>query len=149
MTSAFTDKEKIERTTFNDSAFVNLDTYDEEHPEKPSTLDPTMSVATMLMAIDRETYGIHQSNKLDILELQPNEQYYYDESRPDDWVMYYVSLFPWFVGTSEDIVDDVNVDRMATYQFIGRNEDLNENYDLILIGNNKQDETNGKNTGKP
>jgi len=149
LTSAFTYKEKIERTTFNDSAFFNLDTYDEEHPERPSTLDPTMSVATMLMAIDRETYGIHQSNKLDILELQPNEQYYYDESRPDDWVMYYVSLFPWFVGTSKDIVDDVNVDRMATYQFIGRNEDLNENYDLILIGNNKQDETNGQNTGKP
>ena len=32
---------------------------------------------------------------------------------------------------------------MPTYEFIGKNEDVNENYDMVIVGNKHQDETNG------
>ena len=144
-TYSFMDNTKIERENFVDNAFYNLDDPDAEHPDKPSSQDPSMSVATMLVALDRETYGYHQSKQVNILELQPNGQFYFNSSDNVGWIKRYVSLFPWFVGTSKDIEDDVSIDTMATYKFINSNEDLNEKYDMVLVGNKQRDATNGVN----
>lgn len=132
LTTEFAKGDKIVKSDKNSPAFENVGGGD------------SMSVATMMSAIYKESQGYNQPDKLRILELQPNEKYYYDDKNKDSWVMYYLSLFPWFIGTSMDIADDVTVTTMPTYEFIGRNEDPNENYDMILVGNKGPDETNGK-----
>ena len=132
LTTEFAKGDKIVKSDKNSPAFENVGGGD------------SMSVATMMSAIYKESQGYNQPDKLRILELQPNEKYYYDDKNKDSWVMYYLSLFPWFIGTSTDIADDVTVTTMPTYEFVGRNEDPNENYDMILVGNKEPDETNGK-----
>lgn len=132
LTTAFADNNKISKTDKNSPAFENMGGGN------------TMSVAAMLSAVNREANGYNQPRKLRILEIQPNEKYYYNPSNKDSWVYYYLSLFPWFIGNSKYIEDDVTVATMPTYEFVGRNEDPNENYDMILVGNKEQDETNGK-----
>lgn len=131
LTTEFAKGDKIVKSDKNSPAFENVGGGD------------SMSVATMMSAIYKESQGYNQPDKLRILELQPNEKYYYDDKNKDSWVMYYLSLFPWFIGTSTDIADDVTVTTMPTYEFIGRNEDPNENYDMILVGSKEQDATNG------
>ena len=131
LTTEFAKGDKIVKSDKNSPAFENVGGGD------------SMSVATMMSAIYKESQGYNQPDKLRILELQPNEKYYYDANNKDSWVMYYLSLFPWFIGTSKDIADDVTVTTMPTYEFIGRNEDPNENYDMILVGSKEQDATNG------
>ena len=132
LTTAFADNNKISKTDKNSPAFENMGGGN------------TMSVAAMLSAVNKEANGYNQPRKLRILEIQPNERYYYDDKNKDSWVYYYLSLFPWFIGNSQYIEDDVTVATMPTYEFIGRNEDPNENYDMILVGNKDPDETNGK-----
>jgi hypothetical protein len=132
LTTAFADNNKISKTDKNSPAFENMGGGN------------TMSVAAMLSAVNKEANGYNQPRKLRILEIQPNEKYYYNPYNKDSWVYYYLSLFPWFIGNSKYIEDDVTVATMPTYEFIGRNEDPNENYDMILVGNKEQDETNGK-----
>lgn len=131
LTTAFADNNKISKTDKNSPAFENMGGGN------------TMSVAAMLSAVNKEANGYNQPRKLRILEIQPNEKYYYNPSNKDSWVYYYLSLFPWFIGNSKYIEDDVTVATMPTYEFIGRNEDPNENYDMILVGNKEQDATNG------
>ena len=131
LTTEFAKGDKIVKSDKNSPAFENVGGGD------------SMSVAAMMSAIYKESQGYNQPDKLRILELQPNEKYYYDVNNKDSWVMYYLSLFPWFIGTSMDIADDVTVTTMPTYEFIGRNEDPNENYDMILMGSKEQDATNG------
>ena len=138
LTTEFAKGDKIVKSDKNSPAFENVGGGD------------SMSVATMMSAIYKESQGYNQPDKLRILELQPNEKYYYDANNKDSWVMYYLSLFPWFIGTSMDIGDgdpngdgDVKITTMPTYEFIGRNEDPNENYDMVIIGNKEQDATNG------
>ncbi len=94
-----------------------------------------------------------EKSSLSILELQPIAKFIYGEQ---GWRSYYLSMFPWFVGTSVNIDDDLHVTTMATYEFNGKHtydmpgqegtitDDLNSAYDAILIGAN-QDETNGLN----
>ena len=132
LTTAFGDDKITRNEELNATAFDNVGLTD---------TGAKMSVATMLKAINLETDGINQPKKLRILELQPNEKFYATDR--DSWVKYYLDLMPWYIGTTKDIADDVTIDHMATYQFIGRNEDPNETYDLVLIGCKEQDETNG------
>jgi len=143
LTNAFANSSKIVKSELNKPAFSNVNA------------GATMSVATMLSAINKEANGYNQPRKLRILELQPNEKYYFDANNKDAWVYYYLSLFPWFIGTGKDVTADrdmapteenpadITVTTMPTYEFIGRNEDVNETYDMILVGNKEQDETNG------
>ncbi|MBQ9392291.1 MAG: DUF5057 domain-containing protein [Lachnospiraceae bacterium] len=143
LTNAFANNSKIVKTELNKPAFSNVNA------------GATMSVATMLSAINKEANGYNQPRKLRILELQPNEKYYFDANNKDAWVYYYLSLFPWYIGTGKDVTADrdmapteenpadITVTTMPTYEFIGRNEDVNETYDMILVGNKEQDETNG------
>ncbi len=133
LTIGFANDNMIAKSNLNEPAFYNVSAGD------------TMSVAKMLSAINKESNGYNQPKNIRILELQPNEQYYYDANDRDSWVWRYVNLFPWFVGTDSDITKDVTITAMPTYEFVGRNEDPNEHYDLILIGNKMQDETNGAN----
>ncbi|MDD6193607.1 MAG: DUF5057 domain-containing protein [Lachnospiraceae bacterium] len=86
-----------------------------------------------------DSQGGDYKKSLRILELQPISQYIYGNS---GWKQYYLSLFPWFVGDSLRIEDDIEVTTMATYEFNGKIEDLNATYDLIIIGGS-QDDTNG------
>ncbi len=133
-TTGFADENKIAKSGLNAAAFNNMG-LDAE--------DAKMSVAKMLSAINKESNGYNQPDKLRILEIQPNEKYYYDASNKDAWVKYYLDLFPWFIGTDSDITTDLTITKMPTWEFIGKNEDPNEKYDLILVGNKQQDETNG------
>lgn len=83
---------------------------------------------------------ISYKTKVDILELQPVAEFIYGAS---DWRSYYLGLLPKdFVGNSENLEEDVNVTTMATYEFNGKEEDLNTCYDMILIGAS-QNEENG------
>ncbi len=76
-----------------------------------------------------------------ILEIQPIPSYIYGNP---GWKSYYCALLPDFIGTDSDIARDLTVTCMATYECNSKVEDLNANYDLIIIGV-KQDETNGLN----
>ncbi len=137
LTTGFANNSKIASSDLNQPAFYNVNA------------SGTMSVAKMLSAINKETNGYNQPKKLRILEIQPNEKYYYNPSAEDSkkplesWVYRYANLFPWFIGTGTDLSSDLTITTMPTWEFIGRNEDPNETYDLILIGNKEQDETNG------
>lgn len=132
LTSAFADESKIVKSVLNEPAFYNVDT------------TSSMSVAKMFLAINKESNAYNQPRKLNILEVQPNEKFYYDPNNRDSWIKYYLDLFPWFIGTGTDVTADITVTTMPTYEFVGKNEDVNENYDMVLIGNKEQDETNGK-----
>jgi len=132
LTSAFADESKIVKSALNEPAFYNVN------------VDSSMSVAKMFTAINKESKAYNQPRKLTILEVQPNEKFYYDPNNRDSWIKYYLDLFPWFIGTGTDVTADITVKTMPTYEFIGKNEDVNENYDMVLIGNKEQDETNGK-----
>ncbi len=139
-------KGKIENIDKTAPAFdnVNLD----------GNVDKThMSLAQMMSAINYESNGGNQPKQLRILELQPNEKYYY--SSDYDWTKYYLSMVPWFIGTRTGIGDgnpasdgDIKITAISTYGFIGKNEDINENFDLVVIGNKQRDETNGYHPGK-
>lgn len=76
--------------------------------------------------------------KLHVLELQPIPKFIYGTN---GWQLYYANLLPWFKG---DLNEDLTVTPMTTYQFIGDTDDLNAEYDLLLVGGN-QDESNGLN----
>ncbi|MCR4610320.1 MAG: DUF5057 domain-containing protein, partial [Lachnospiraceae bacterium] len=130
LTTGFAEGNKIVQTSLNEPAFDNVG------------ITGNMSVATMIKAINLETYGINQPDKLRILELQPNDNFY--ALIKDDWIKYYLDIVPWFIGTGYDIYDDVEVSAMTTYEFIGKNDDPNETYDLVIFGNKKQDITNGE-----
>ncbi len=139
LTTDFGNSAKINNNSETSPAFENVDG------------GQTMSVAKMMLSLYRESIGYNQPKNIRLLELQPNEKFYYEKRNRDSWVKRYVSLFPWFIGTSKDIGDgdingngDVKITTMPTYEFIGRNEDVNENYDMIVVGNKVQDETNGK-----
>ena len=134
LTTGFANASKINRNNYNEPAFDTAGN---------NTDGATMSVARMLSAINKESNGNNQPRKLRILELQPNTKYYFTGSWDDTSIKYYLDLFPWFIGTSDDIRDDITVTTMPTWEFIGSNEDPNENYDMVLIGNKEQDETNG------
>lgn len=144
LTTGFDYESKISKSNLNEPAFNNVDA------------GSTMSVAKMFSAINKESNGYNQPRKLRILEIEPNEKYIYNAFNKDAWVKYYLDLFPWFIGTGKDVTAnrdmtpdednpaDITITAMPTYEFIGKNEDVNENYDLILVGNKEQDETNGK-----
>lgn len=132
LTYGFADGSKIVKSALNEPAFYNVNA------------DSKMSVSMMLSAINKEANAYNQPKKLDILEIQPNEKFYYDPNNRDSWIKYYLDLFPWFIGTGTDVTADITVKTMPTYEFVGKNEDVNENYDMVLIGNKEQDETNGK-----
>lgn len=84
--------------------------------------------------------GISYKEKLDILEVQPVAEFIYGES---GWRSYYLGMLPKdFVGSSENLAEDINVTTMATYELNGKEEDLNTTYDLVLIGAS-QNEENG------
>ncbi len=143
LTTAFADNNKIAWSALNEPAFNNEDIY-----KTDSNPTPTMSVAQMMSAIHKESNGYRQPKKLRILEVQPNENYMYDandtstEAR-NAWIKYYLDLIPWFIGSDYDISKDITITAMPTWEFIGRNEDIHENYDMIIFGNKEQDATNG------
>ena len=82
-----------------------------------------------------------EKTHLDILEVQPCSAFIYGSKY---WKLYYMSLVPWFQGTSEDFEKDVTVTTMPTWEFIGKIEDLNAKYDFIIFGANV-DASNGEN----
>ena len=138
LTTDFANNDKINNNNETSPAFENVGG------------GQTMSVAKMISAIYKESQGFNQPKELRLLELQPNEQFYYNKGDRDSWLKRYVSLFPWFIGTKKDVGDgdvngngDIKITKMPTYEFIGKNEDVNENYDMVIVGNKHQDETNG------
>lgn len=139
LTTGFVDDSKINRSKLNEPAFENMGLKND---------GDKMSVAKMLSAVNRESDGYNQPRHLNILEIQPNEVFWYDNSTVDyqnEWILHYLSIFPWFIGTNTFISSDLTIDTMPTYEFIGKNVDLNEKYDLIIVGNYGQDATNGGN----
>ncbi len=137
LTTDFGNESKVAKTALNAPAFTDVNTFIN------ADCGNSMSVAKMFMAINLEADAYNQPDHLRILEIEPNEQYMYDANNKDSWVKYYLDLMPWYVGTSADIGKDVTITAMPTWEFIGKNEDVNENYDMIIVGNKQQDETNG------
>lgn len=85
--------------------------------------------------------GQREKTHLNILEVQPCSTFIYGSN---NWKLYYMSLVPWFKGTTTDLEKDITVTTMPTWEFIGKIDDLNSKYDLIVFGAN-QDAANGIN----
>lgn len=96
---------------------------------RPEYITPSQAVAYILTDKGYKT-------QLNILEVEGCAQYYADD---EDWNVYLSTIIPWFEG---DYTEDIHVTKMTTAELNGDIDDLNANYDMILIGD-KQDETNG------
>lgn len=115
-----------------------FDYYEAQTGVRPTTIGMTQAVEYILGRAVQSTPDIAKKDHLNILEIQPCNEFVYGS---EYWELYYMSIFPWFSGS---IHEDVTVTTMTTYQFIGDIEDLNSEYDLVIVGS-KQDETNGLN----
>ena len=85
--------------------------------------------------------GWKEKTHLNILEVQPCNTFIYGS---ENWKLYYMNLVPWFKGTGTDMEKDFTVTTMPTWEFIGKIDDINAQYDFIVFGGN-QDASNGIN----
>lgn len=136
--TALLQQDRIVKGEHTTAAFINSDV------ESMSTLE---IMKYLNNEINGGTGDIYK-NSLDILEIEPCNQFIYGNA---GWKEYYLSLVPWFIGTNADIeaqhadgTKDINVTCMTTYQLVGDIEDLSATYDLIIIGAT-QDVSNGLN----
>lgn len=87
------------------------------------------------------SHGQKEKTHLNILEIQPCSKFIYGS---ENWKLYYMSLIPWFKGTTADLEKDLTITTMSTWEFIGKIDDINSQYDFIIFGAN-QDASNGIN----
>lgn len=68
-----------------------------------------------------------------------------DCSQCQKWKKYYRTLLPWIAGDLKKQVLDgkITITRMASWEFIGKIDDLNSEYDMIVFGAT-QNQANGK-----
>ncbi len=134
----FANPNRIQKTTNNESAFEILNINKSQSQRKND-----MSTPEMIGAMMYETFAFGQPRHLNILELQPTDQFKYDENNKDA-LAYYLNIMPWFIGTDPDITKDLTVTKQTTYEFAGKIDDINSTYDMIIFGGS-QDESNGMN----
>ncbi len=97
--------------------------------------NPNAPRRTSLSPVDAIYFILHQKfdwadkTVLNILEIEPYDSFIYGST---GWEARYRKFFPYFMGTASDI----HVTTMTTYDYIGKIEDINAKYDMVLIGLN-------------
>lgn len=125
-------QQNISEITVTKDAFDFYEYYDKY--EKAGA-NPNAARRTSLSPADAIYFILHQKfdwadkTELNILEIEPYDSFIYGSA---GWEARYRKFFPYFMGTASDI----HVTTMTTYDYIGKIEDINSKYDMILIGLN-------------
>lgn len=139
-THGYGDK-KYSETTLNKEAF---DYFEEINGSRPEVLSASEFVQYILNG------GKRYKKSMRILEVEPTNSFIYpgddyiDTARDDSWVEYYRALIPWMKGDLKQLVKNgkIEIITMPSWEFIGKIEDLNAEYDMIVFGP-KQNKANG------
>jgi hypothetical protein len=109
--------------------FEYYDKYEKEGANPNSTRRTTLTPAEAIYFILHKSFGWAGKTELNILEIQPYDSFIYGST---GWEARYRKFFPDFKG----LASDIHVTTMTTYDYIGKIEDINSKYDMILIGLN-------------
>lgn len=161
-THGYTDKKYEENTSSvgNKEAF---DWFEDETGKRPGKLSANDFIYFILHGKEYRT-----ASELHILEVEPTNEFIGDVQKNDlsynriedhikkcnndnceqckTWKAYYRPLLSWVPGDLKKKVQDgkVTITRMASWEFIGKIEDLSAEYDMIIFGAT-QNQANGKN----
>lgn len=157
-TQGFTQK-KYSETTKNQEAFA---WYEDQTGKRPDKLSANDFIYFILHGRNYRT-----NVDLHILEVEPTNEFIGDVQKNDKgytriedhlksckkdncsqcqkWKKYYRALLPWVSGDLKTQVKNgtITITRMASWEFIGKIEDLNSEYDMIVFGAT-QNQANGK-----
>ncbi|HHV12642.1 MAG TPA: DUF5057 domain-containing protein [Clostridiales bacterium] len=103
------------------------DKYKKEGADPNSARRTSISPAEAVFFLLNREFNWADKTELNILEIQPYDSFIYGST---GWEARYRKLFPNFMGTAADI----HVTTMTTYDYIGKIEDINSKYDMIIIG---------------
>ncbi len=109
--------------------YEHYDRYVKEDRDVNSARRSSISPAEAIFSMLDQEFHWADKNELNILEIQPYDDFIYGTG---GWEVRYRKLFPYFMGAAGDI----HVTTMTTYDFIGKIEDINARYDMIIIGLN-------------
>lgn len=118
-----------------------FDYFEELYGERPQMLSSKEFVQFILN-------GFSYKTTMRILEVEPTNSFIYpgddylDED--DSWIEYYRALLPWMKGDFKELAKEgkLEIVTMPSWEFIGKIEDLNAEYDMIVFGP-KQNKANG------
>lgn len=118
-----------------------FDYFEELYGERPQMLSSREFVQFILN-------GFNYKTTMRILEVEPTNSFIYpgddylDED--DSWIEYYRALLPWMKGDFKELAKEgkLEIVTMPSWEFIGKIEDLNAEYDMIVFGP-KQNKANG------
>lgn len=157
-TQGFT-KKNYPETTKNAEAF---EWYEDQTGKRPDKLSANDFIYFILHGRNYRT-----NVDLHILEVEPTNEFIGDVQKKDlsytriedhlksckkddcsqcqKWKKYYRTLLPWIAGDLKKQVLDgkITITRMASWEFIGKIDDLNSEYDMIVFGAT-QNQANGK-----
>lgn len=157
-TQGFT-KKKYPETIKNAEAF---EWYEDQTGKRPDKLSANDFIYFILHGRNYRT-----NVDLHILEVEPTNEFIGDAQKKDlsytriedhlksckkddcsqcqKWKKYYRTLLPWIAGDLKKQVKDgkITITRMASWEFIGKIDDLNSEYDMIVFGA-MQNQANGK-----
>ncbi|SHJ61474.1 protein of unknown function [Anaerocolumna jejuensis DSM 15929] len=105
------------------------DKYEKENADPDSARRTSLTPAEAIFFLLHQKFDWADKKELNILELEPYDSFIYGSS---GWESRYRKFFPSFMGETEDI----HVTTMTTYDYIGKMEDINSRYDMILLGLN-------------
>lgn len=109
--------------------FEYYDKYEKEGANPNSARRTSLTPAEAIYFILHQKFNWADKTELNILEIQPYDSFIYGST---GWEARYRKFFPEFTGTAADI----HVTTMTTYDYIGKIEDINSEYDMIFIGLN-------------
>lgn len=105
------------------------DKYEKENADPGSVRRTSLTPAEAIFFLLHQKFDWADKKELNILEIEPYDSFIYGSS---GWEARYRKFFPYFMGGTGDI----HVTTMTTYDYIGKIEDINSKYDMIIIGLN-------------
>lgn len=118
-----------------------FDYFEELYGERPQMLSSREFVQYILN-------GYTYKKTMRILEVEPTNSFIYPGDdyldKDDSWIEYYRALLPWMKGDFKEMAKEgkLEIVTMPSWEFIGKIEDLNAEYDMIVFGP-KQNAANG------
>ncbi|SHO53932.1 DUF5057 domain-containing protein [Anaerocolumna xylanovorans] len=105
------------------------DKYEKENADPNSARRASLTPAEAIFFLLHQKFDWADKKELNILEIEPYDSFVYGSA---GWEARYRKFFPYFMGGTEDI----HVTTMTTYDYIGKIEDINSKYDMIILGLN-------------
>lgn len=131
--SAISEKPQTSGTTdFTRDAFEWYEYYDRYLKSGANVTNArrtTISPAEAIFFLVHQKFLWADKKVLNILEIEPYDSFIYGTT---GWESRFRKLFPQFMGSAADI----HVTTMTTYEYIGKIEDINSKYDMIIVGLN-------------